>query len=295
MRDTIQPAADAAEGSPRAEPGPPWSWRDVPGCAGEVRLGRLERPSGAVRIEPGAGFSIAVRINLLMRDLRPGLHEQNRLKQCVAPDYFVVVPRASPITLATHTAQAILRLDIDDARLARAGVARDALERTAGQFYADGFVAGLIERLKIDADAAHGEQLNAALIDALLYSLAAHAAATRHGRKSGGLTARQLAILREHIESRLHEPLRNADLARLVDLSPFHFARAFRKSMGAPPAVWIRLRRMTVAQKLLEDGSLTVSEIAAAVGFESPGRFARAFREAVGQGPTSFRRSLQSA
>ncbi len=52
---------------------------------------------------------------------------------------------------------------------------------------------------------------------------------------------------------------------------------------------------MTVAQKLLEDGSLTVSEIAAAVGFESPGRFARAFREAVGQGPTSFRRSLQSA
>ncbi len=204
MHDKTRPDAQDADGSQRAAPGLPWSWRDVPGCDGEVRLGRLERPSGAVQIAPGAGFSIAVRINLLMRELRPGLGEQNRLKQCVAPDYFVIVPAAAPVTLAAHAAQAILRLDIDDARLARTGIDRDALERTAGQFYADGFVAGLVERLKIDAEATHGEQLNAALIDALLHSLAAHASATRQGRKSGGLTARQLAILREHIESRLH-------------------------------------------------------------------------------------------
>jgi AraC-like DNA-binding protein len=61
--------------------------------------------------------------------------------------------------------------------------------------------------------------------------------------------------------------------------------------MGAPPGEWIRLRRLTVAQTLLERTQQSITDVAAAVGYESPSRFARAFRAATGFSPSRFRRA----
>jgi AraC family transcriptional regulator len=49
---------------------------------------------------------------------------------------------------------------------------------------------------------------------------------------------------------------------------------------------------MMLAQRLLNDPNLSISEIALAVGYATPSAFAATFRRIVGKTPRSFRRSL---
>ena len=80
-----------------------------------------------------------------------------------------------------------------------------------------------------------------------------------------------------------------ADLAGAVDLSPFHFARAFRADMGVPPHRYLMSQRIERAKTLLVKTRLSIIEIAATVGYEDPGHFAKVFRQIVGLGPRKFR------
>lgn len=83
-----------------------------------------------------------------------------------------------------------------------------------------------------------------------------------------------------------------ARLAGLVGLSQFHFARAFRQSVGAPPARHLATIRLECAQRLLANPRIPVTEIAGLVGYDSPQALARAFRREYGVSPTSYRREL---
>ena len=47
----------------------------------------------------------------------------------------------------------------------------------------------------------------------------------------GGLASHQQRVVTAYIEEHLREPISIATLADLVDLSPFHFCRAFKKSL----------------------------------------------------------------
>jgi AraC-like DNA-binding protein len=80
-----------------------------------------------------------------------------------------------------------------------------------------------------------------------------------------------------------------AELAAAVDLSPFHFARAFRSDMGIPPHRYLMSQRIERAKMMLVQSCLPVIEIAAAVGYEDPGHFAKVFRQMVGLAPRKFR------
>ncbi len=258
---------------------------------GGARLFRLNRPSGSVPVHGKDGLTLVVRINLMARSTTI---DRTHLKQCLAPDYFVVVAPGSTTTLAAHNAQTLLRLEIAPGHVEASQIQAGALKRLHGRVYANAFISGLVEQLAGMKEAAQA-RLSASLIETLLLSLSALADGPGVDTAQGGLTARQLAILRDHVESRLGEALRNTDLARLVDLSPFHFVRAFKRSMGATPAAWIKLRRMTVAQKLLADQDRSITDIAAALGYDSPSRFSSAFRAATGVSPSKFRRNARDA
>jgi AraC family transcriptional regulator len=81
-----------------------------------------------------------------------------------------------------------------------------------------------------------------------------------------------------------------ATLAELVNLSLFHFARAFKQSFGVPPHRYHSARRMDRARSLLQRPALSVTQIAAQTGFRETSSFTRAFRRFTGLTPTEYRR-----
>jgi AraC family transcriptional regulator len=106
----------------------------------------------------------------------------------------------------------------------------------------------------------------------------------------GGLPAWQQKRVDEFIEEHLAEEISLAALAELVDLSLFHFARAFRQSFGAPPHRYHMARRMDRAKSLLQRPALSVTQIGARIGFRETSSFTRAFRKFTGLTPTEYRR-----
>jgi AraC family transcriptional regulator len=106
----------------------------------------------------------------------------------------------------------------------------------------------------------------------------------------GGLPTWQQKRVVEFIEEHLAEEISLAVLAEIVDLSLFHFARAFTQSFGAPPHRYHMARRMDRAKDLLQRPALSVTQIGARIGFRETSSFTRAFRKFTGLTPTEYRR-----
>jgi AraC family transcriptional regulator len=80
-------------------------------------------------------------------------------------------------------------------------------------------------------------------------------------------------------------------LAELANLSPFHFTRAFKQSVGVAPHRYQTQLRIDRAQQMLQHSKAPVTEIALGVGYESSQALARAFLRHVGTAPSAWRRS----
>ena len=90
----------------------------------------------------------------------------------------------------------------------------------------------------------------------------------------------------------LQNRLEMAQLAALVDYSPFHFARAFKRSFGMPPHRYHVTRRLERAKTLLTAPDASVTSVALAVGFAETSSFSAAFRKGTGFAPSDYRRGL---
>ena len=108
----------------------------------------------------------------------------------------------------------------------------------------------------------------------------------------GGLTARQVRVATDYLESRLPESVNLVDLAGLAGLSPSHFHRAFRLTMGAPPHRWLMRRRIRRAQELKLDLERSLADIAVETGFADQPHFTRVFSKEVGVSPGAWRRTV---
>lgn len=86
-----------------------------------------------------------------------------------------------------------------------------------------------------------------------------------------------------------HERLAAADLARVVNLSPDYFTRIFGATFGDPPRTWMVRQRMRLAAERLKSTTLSVKEIAYALGYDDVYLFSRQFRSFMGMSPRSFR------
>lgn len=109
----------------------------------------------------------------------------------------------------------------------------------------------------------------------------------------GGLAAWQQRLVVAHIQDHLAEQISLADLATLVELSRYHFCRAFKQSFGVPPHRYHINRRIERAKTLLVNTPLSITEMAIALGFSETSSFSTAFREATGAAPTDYRRALE--
>ena len=109
-----------------------------------------------------------------------------------------------------------------------------------------------------------------------------------------GLVDRRIRRSVELMHTQLDQDLTLKALAAASYLSPFHFARLFKKLTGLSPHNYLASIRAARAQLLLADTDLSVTEIGARVGYLSGSHFTKAFRLATGAPPREFRKSVIS-
>jgi AraC-like DNA-binding protein len=129
---------------------------------------------------------------------------------------------------------------------------------------------------------AKGLELLAVLIDEL--ALASEATAP--------LTSWDIERLergRRLLLERMTSPPSLPELARSVGLNEFKLKAGFRTLFGISVFGYLRTQRMDHARRLLAQRDLSVTEIAARVGYANPSKFAAAFRRHFGFPPSALR------
>ncbi|OQW47450.1 MAG: hypothetical protein A4S16_01835 [Proteobacteria bacterium SG_bin6] len=109
----------------------------------------------------------------------------------------------------------------------------------------------------------------------------------------GGLAQWQLKRAQDYMAQRIEDDVPLADVAALVKLSSFHFARAFKQAVGVPPYSWLTALRMNRAIELMRDHpNMGLTEVALRVGYQSQSAFGSAFRRHHGCTPGRWRREM---
>ncbi|WP_291690964.1 helix-turn-helix domain-containing protein [Bradyrhizobium sp.] len=113
----------------------------------------------------------------------------------------------------------------------------------------------------------------------------------RVSSEMGGLTPLQVRQVKELISANLDGDISIDAMAQLCGLSSGHFARAFRKTIGMAPHQWLLQRRIAIAQQLLRNAKLSLSEVALASGFVDQSHFTRVFGRITGASPGQWRKT----
>lgn len=93
----------------------------------------------------------------------------------------------------------------------------------------------------------------------------------------------------EHME--MHFTLE--ELAQRFELSETSMKKCFKGIYGTSIYAYLRTCRLQMAQKLLLGEELSITEIAARVGYENPNKFSSAFKTEFGISPTEYRKVVQ--
>lgn len=93
-----------------------------------------------------------------------------------------------------------------------------------------------------------------------------------------------------YMEKHLTDDITLADIAKSVNVSAFHFQRAFSLLTGMTPAEYMRKRRLSQAGAEIANGREQVIDIAMKYGYNSPESFTKAFRRFHGSSPMQVRK-----
>lgn len=147
---------------------------------------------------------------------------------------------------------------------------------------------GLVSRL-VDAYAAGAEPLACdQALHRLVSRISVWAGAGEAARKPE--CSRKIGLIQQRLRENLGDVPRLQDLARLVQWTPDHLIRSFRRATGFSPYEWFVDQRLRAARARLLAGD-AVAEAAAAAGFADQSHLTRLFRAAYGVTPARFARA----
>ncbi len=92
-----------------------------------------------------------------------------------------------------------------------------------------------------------------------------------------------------YIHQNYRKKISTEDLAKEFFISKWHLCREFKNYMHITIIQYINYTRITEAQKLLLEGTKSITEISSEVGFDSMTHFERVFKQIVGITPTQFK------
>ncbi len=94
-----------------------------------------------------------------------------------------------------------------------------------------------------------------------------------------------------HIRARLDKTITLDELAREAGMSPSHFSRVFKETVGSTPMQYVLAYRVERSIKMMADAGRPLGDIALACGFADQAHFSRSFKQVTGQSPRAFRAS----
>lgn len=98
----------------------------------------------------------------------------------------------------------------------------------------------------------------------------------------------------DFIEKNYQLPIRDKDIADAVHISAKYLYKLFKDELDQSPLQYLNTYRIYCAKNLLSGETLSVREIAAAVGIPDPDYFCRVFQKySNGVSPTQYRKSKQ--
>ena len=116
------------------------------------------------------------------------------------------------------------------------------------------------------------------------------ATAQNGARSEGALKIEQsIAFMMQHLD----QPLQVAKLAQTAHTSTSHFFVLFKRWAGFSPIDYFIRLRMQRASRLLAATTMSVKEIAAALGYDDPFYFSRLFKLIHGVAPSDYRLMME--
>jgi AraC family transcriptional regulator len=94
----------------------------------------------------------------------------------------------------------------------------------------------------------------------------------------------------DFMEANLDQSIGLLAISDAAGLSPSHFARQFRASVGQAPHQYLMQRRVEQAKRRLCESNAGIAEIAIACGFANQEHLSRLFKRACGTTPAAFRK-----
>ena len=110
-----------------------------------------------------------------------------------------------------------------------------------------------------------------------------------HPNKQGDLKTETVQRVCKFIDRNLNEKLTLKTLSREASLSPYHFHRTFKKTLGITPRDYVEARRLEKVRDSLRKGE-TVTNALYGAGFTSRGRLYEKRSSQLGVNPGTFRR-----
>jgi AraC family transcriptional regulator len=145
-------------------------------------------------------------------------------------------------------------------------------------------------RAELAADAPNGILYAETLTVGLVLHLLANYGVTKPKVPSarGKLNSFQLRAVLNYIRPQLEQNVSLLTLAQQAHVSPFHFARLFRATVGMSPHQFVLRLRLQRALHLMRSGRMTLAQIAVESGFHDQPHFTRAFRKFLGATPGAY-------
>lgn len=95
--------------------------------------------------------------------------------------------------------------------------------------------------------------------------------------------------VKAYLEAHLAEEVDLVSLSRAAALSPYYLSRLFKAHVGISPHQYLIRIRIKRAAELLQNSSLTVTQVCYQVGFNSLSHFITTFRQHTGLTPSQYR------
>jgi AraC-like DNA-binding protein len=226
----------------------------------------------------------------------------NNSSDLPAPEFVLFEPNLSISTHANHAEVLFLTLSasfvMQHATAMRLIPPKSTITLKPAHFSGDQKLEPLFAEFvaELTDDKPGKEIVMRALVEQLLVHVLRNYAQPRRSEElelsRAGLVDRRIRRSVELMYTQLDQELTLKALAAASYLSPFHFARLFKKLTGSTPHNYLAGVRAARAQLLLAETELSVTEIGSRVGYLSASHFTKAFRLATGTTPREFRKAL---
>lgn len=106
---------------------------------------------------------------------------------------------------------------------------------------------------------------------------------------SARFTSKHYQAVLRYVQDHLDQSITVVSLAKEAGMSPSHFTRVFKETLGSTPMQFVLAYRIEQSLKMMEDRQRPFGDIALACGFSDQAHFTRSFKQVMGHTPRAHR------